>query len=129
MQFLTLKDSPHALNFARPSGFTDTTPSLGSKGVRNMAHILEGQYIPPGSGPVWVANHFRAIVGCVLLDTRGCWSAKYPRHVTVRCINLWLSTPEHIEHLVGEYLKPLCPQLPPEELEIHVAWLPTVVFD
>ncbi|MDE0623987.1 MAG: hypothetical protein OXH83_20180 [Bryobacterales bacterium] len=127
--FVTLKDSPRTLNFAGPGGFTDTTPSLGSKGVRNMAHILEGKYIPPGSGPVWVANHFRAIADYVLLDTRDCWSARYPRHVTVRCINQWLSTRERIEHLVEEYLKPLREQLPPEELELHEAWLPTVVFD
>jgi len=47
----------------------------------------------------------------------------------VRCINRWLSTPERIEDLVEEYLKPLREQLPPEELGLHEAWLPTVVFD
>ena len=127
--FVTSKDSPRTLNFAGPGGLTDTTPSLGNKGVRNMAHILEGIYIPAGCGPVWVANHYRAIADYVLLDAQGCWSAKYPRHVTVRCINQWLSTPERIQHLVEEYLKPLREQLTPEELELHDAWLPTVVFD
>ena len=129
LPFVTAKDNPHTLIFAGPSGFTDTTPSLGSKDVRNMAHLLEWIYIPAGCGPVWVANHYRAIADFVLLDTRDCWSAKYPRLVTVRCINQWLDTAEQIEHPVQEYLIPLREQLPPAELEIHNAWLPTVVFD
>ena len=126
--FVTACDNPRVLTLAGPGGWSDTTPSLGSKGVRDMAHLLEGKYIPHGCGPVWVANHFRAIADYVLVDTEACWCAKYPRHVPVYNINQWLDTPEQIEHLVEEYLKPLRNQLSPEETELHDAWLPTVVF-
>ena len=70
--FVTLKDSPRTLTLAGLCGSTNTTPSLGSKGVRSMAHILEGECILPGSAPVWGAKHYRAIGDCALLDTRGC---------------------------------------------------------
>ena len=89
-----------------------------------MAHVIEGLYIPPGCGPVWVANHYRAIADYVLVDTQGCWCAEFPRHVPVHNINQWLFAPEHVEHLVEEYLKPLRNQLSPEEKELHDAWLP-----
>lgn len=117
--FVTPKDRPRTLHFAGPGAIAETAPGLGSKGVGNMAHLLEGKYIPPGCGPVWVANHYRAIADYALLDTRGRWSAKYPRHVTVRCIKRWLSTPERVERLVEEHLKLLREPLPPEELEVH----------
>lgn len=126
--FVTSIDNPYTLKTAGPGGWSDTTPSLGSKGVRDMAHVIEGLYIPPGCGPVWVANHYRAIADYVLVDTQGCWCAEFPRHVPVHNINQWLFAPEHVEHLVEEYLKPLRNQLTPEEKELHDAWLPTVVF-
>lgn len=127
--FVTSVEYPRTLTLAGSGGLVDSTPSLGSKGVRDMAHLLEGEYIPRGCGPVWVANHFRAIADYVLSDTEGCWCAKYPRQVPVYNINQWLDTPEQIEHLVEEYLKPLRNQLSTEERELHDAWLPTVVFD
>lgn len=129
LPFVTAHDNPRVMSFASRGGWSDTTPSLGSKGVRDMAHLLEGMYIPRGCRPVWVANHYRAIADYVMVDTQGCWCAKYPRHVPVREINQWLSTPEQIEHLVEECLEPLRKQLSSEELELHDAWLPTVVFD
>ena len=129
LPFVTAHDNPRVVSFAGPGGWSDTTPGLGSKGVRNMAHLLEGKYVPRGCGPVWVANHYRAIADYVMVDTQACWCAKYPRHVPVRNINQWLDTPRQIERLVEEYLKPLRNQLSPEEKEIHDAWLPTVVFD
>jgi len=127
--FITAADNPRTLTLAGPGGWSDTTPSLGSKGVRDMTHLLEGEYIPDGCGPVWVANHYRAITDYVLVDTQGCWCARYPRHVPVLNINQWLNTAEQIAHLVDEYLKPLRNQLSPEEKALHDAWLPTVVFD
>ena len=51
--FVASVDYPRTLRPAGPGGWSDTTPSLGSKGVRDMAHLLEGKYIPPGCGPVW----------------------------------------------------------------------------
>ena len=126
--FVTPVGSPRTLTPAGPGGWSDTTPSLGSMGVRDMAHVIEGLYIPPGCGPVWVANHYRAIADYVLVDTQGCWCAKFPRHLPVYSINRLLFAPEQVEHLVEEYLKPLRNQLSPEERELHDAWLPTVVF-
>lgn len=127
--FITDVDHPSTIALAGPGEWADTTPSLGSKGVRNMAHILEGEYIPRGCGPVWVANHYRAIADYVLVDTQECWCATRPRHVPVYNINQWLNTAEQIEQLVDEYLKPLRNQLSPQEKALHDAWLPTVVFD
>lgn len=126
--FLTDVDNPCTLPLAGAGCLADTTPSLGSRGVRDMAHILEGEYIPKGCGPVWVANHYRAITDYVCMDTIGCWCSKYPRHAPVYTINQWLDTAEQIDHLVEEYLKPFRAQLTPEERELHDAWLPTVVF-
>lgn len=126
--FITSVDNPYTIRPAGPGGWSDTTPSLGSKGVRDMAHIVEGQYIPHGCGPVWVANHFRAIADYVLVDTQGCWCSKHPRHVPVYNISQWLNSAEEIEYLVEEYLKPLRNQLCPEERALHDAWLPTVHF-
>ncbi len=126
--FVISAEDPRVLTLAGPGGWSDTTPSLGSKGVRDKAHLLEGKYVAPGCGPIWVANHFRAIADYVMVDTAGCWCAKYPRHVPVYQINQWLNTRDEIEHLVEEYLKPLRNQLTPGEKEIHDGWLPTVVF-
>ena len=126
--FLTAVDNPWTLSLAGPGCRADTTPSLGSRGVRDMAHILQGEYIPEGCGPVWVANHYRAIADYVCIDTTGCWCSKYPRHAPVYTINQWLDTPEQINHLVEEYLKPLRAQFTPEEKEVHDEWLPTVVW-
>ena len=127
--FITTVDNPSTIPLAGPGELSDTTPSLGAKGVRNMAHILEGEYIPEGCGAVWVANHYRAIADYVLRDTNGCWCAKHPRHVPVYNINQWLNTAEQIEHLVNEYLTPLRNQLSREEKALHDAWIPTVVFE
>ncbi len=94
-----------------------------------MAHVPANQVIPPNCGPVWVANHYRAIADYVLLDTTGGRCLTKPRYVPVYTINQWLDTKEQIEQLVEEYLKPLRNQLPPDEKRIHDEWLPTVVFD
>ena len=37
--FVTAKDNPRTLTLAGPGGWSDTTPSLGSKGLRDMAHL------------------------------------------------------------------------------------------
>lgn len=104
LPFVTSIDDPRSLRPAGPGGWSDTTPSLGSKGVRDMAHILEGLYIPHGCRPAWVANHYRAIADYLLVDTQGCRCAEFPRHVPAHNINQWLFAPEHVEHLVEEYL-------------------------
>ncbi len=128
MHFVISAEDRRVLTLAGPGRWSDTTPSLGSKGVCDKAHLLEREYVASGCGPIWVANHFRAIADYVMVDTAGCWCAKYPRHAPVSEINQWLNTPDEIKHLVEEYLKPLRVQPSPEEKKIHDAWLPTVVF-
>jgi len=84
--------------------------------------------IPPDCGPVWVANHYRAIADYVVLDTADGRCLRHPRYCPVYSINQWLDTEEQIEHLVEEYLKPLGEQFASEVRAIHDEWLPTVVF-
>ncbi len=126
--FITRVDNPHTLILAGPGGWGDSTPSLGSKGVRDMAHILAEWVIPPDCGPVWVANHYRAIADYVVLDTADGRCLRHPRYCPVYSINQWLDTEEQIEHLVEEYLKPLGEQFAPEVRAIHDEWLSSVVF-
>lgn len=90
--------------------------------------LVRRDVIPEGCGEVWVANHYRAIADYALLDVRDGRCLRWPRFVPVYTINQWLDTKQQIELLVEEYLKPLSKQLPPDEREIHEAWLPTVVF-
>ena len=44
--FFTYAEYPHTIRLAGPSGRADTTSSLGSRGVRDMAHILANEVIP-----------------------------------------------------------------------------------
>ncbi|MDE0104988.1 MAG: hypothetical protein OXN89_21625 [Bryobacterales bacterium] len=127
--FYTAADNPYTLKLAGPGGLCDSTPSLGSKGVRDMAeYLVVMDVIPEGTGPVWVANHYRAITDLVLGDVTDLRCTFIPRVAPVYTINQWLDTEEQIEHLVQEYLVPLTSQLPPEEREVHEQWLPTVVW-
>lgn len=126
--FFAMEGNPHTLILAGPGGWGDSTPSLGSKGVRDMAHILAGWVIPPDCGPVWVANHYRAIADYVVLDTVDGRCLRSPRYCPVFSINQWLDTEEQIEHLVEEYLKPLGEQFTPAARAIHDESLPTVIF-
>ncbi len=126
--FFTTPDNPHVLTLAGPGGWGDSTPSLGSKGVRNMAHLLANWVIPAGCGPVWVANHYRAIADYAVLDTADALARKTARYCPVYTINQWLDTEKQIEHLVEEYLKPLSEQFTPEMRTVHEKWLSTVIF-
>jgi hypothetical protein len=105
----------------------DTTPSLGTKGIRDMASILLQSQIPiPADHPVFVANHFRAIADLVILDIQQGHS---PTIATNKAINSWLDTEVQIEHVKIEYLKPLVVQLSGQTLEVFEKWILTVNFD
>ncbi len=84
--------------------------------------------IPEGVGPVWVANHYRAITDLVLGDVTDLRCTFIPRVAPIYTINQWLDTEEQIEHLVQEYQVPQTSQLPPKEREVHEKRLPTVVW-
>jgi hypothetical protein len=105
----------------------DTTPSLGTKGVRDMAKILiQSQIsIPPGQ-TVYVANHYRAIADLAMIDIQQGYP---PAIATNQAINGWLDTESQIEHLKHEYLKPLEKQLSSHHLEVFKEWILTVRFD
>jgi len=102
----------------------DTTPSLGTKGVRDMSEILERQEIMDNSGPVWFANHFRAIADLAMLYLPTGLIAKA---VSVQTINQWLDTEVQIQTLTSEYLSPLRDQINEAETDDFDRWLPTIV--
>ena len=105
----------------------DTTPSLGSRGFRDMAGILVQQEImATGSGPVWVANHYRAIADLAELALR---SDHRPHGVTAQQVNQWLDTKTQVDKLVTNYLVPLRQQKGGRELAKWDAWLKTIRYN
>ena len=104
----------------------DTTPSLGSRGVRNMAGVLVQQKImATGTGPVWVASHPRAIADLAELALRSDYR---PYTVMVDDINQWLDTKEQVDDLVTHYLRPLRYKKKGYELAKWDAWLETIKY-
>ena len=124
----TATDNPRDVSIAGQGCSTDTTPSLGNKGIRDMAEILAGYVIAEGSGPVWVANHYRAIVDYAMIDMELGNCPPLPMLVPAETINQWLDTPEQIELLVEEYLKPFRNQLDAQQKRTFDKWIPTVVY-
>ena len=110
---------------AGKNGLIDTTPTLGSRGVRDMGRLISDCGIKPYDGPVWVANHYRAIADMAMHMLEGRCSAE----VLPACqINDWLWSEEDIDILVEDYLKPLRGQVQGARREAFDIWLPTVVY-
>lgn len=124
---------PTVTPLAGPGGIVDSTPSLGSKGVRDMGRVIADRKIQPDDGPVYVANHFRALADIALnsllhrplielreLEPKSILSAWE--------VNDMLNFQEaEIDHLIEEYLKPLRCQLKRLREETYDRWLPTIV--
>ncbi len=113
----------------------DTTPSLGVFGVRNMASVLSEIYGRDIPGPVWVADHYRAIADLVMDDQRLFARVTDPvrshvlrRQATVRAINAWLDTREQVDWLVRGFLTPMRRQMNVIAGHLYDKWLPTVVW-
>lgn len=105
----------------------DTTPSLGSRGVRDMADVLLDRKITTNNAvPVWIANHFRAIADLAELALR---SENQPYTVTVYQVNQWLDTKSQVDELVTNYLAPLRKQKKGAELAKWDAWLKTIRYN
>jgi hypothetical protein len=104
----------------------DTTPSLGELGVRDMAAVLERNKVCTDCGPVFAANHYRAIADLALAEVQ---EKRFPRRVTNRCINQWLDTPEQVETLLDHYLCPILSQLSGAELVLYNEWLSTIHYE
>ena len=112
---------------AGPNGLVDTTPTLGSRGVRDMGRLIDDYGIKPYDGPVWVANHYRAIAD-LAMDRICNWrweAATFPAHQIAE----WLWSEEDFDILVDDYLKLLRGQIPGSLRGAYDEWLPTVVYD
>ena len=116
-----------------PGGIVDSTPSLGSKGVRDMGKVIADRGIQPYNGPVYVANHYRALAD-IALDSLLDTPLEELREIEPKSIlsawevNDMLNNDEaEIEHLVEEYLKPLRSQLEGLRRDTYDRWLPTIV--
>ncbi len=91
-----------------------------------MGHLIADYGIKPYDGPVWVANHYRAIADIAMHEPLG----PCPEEVLPACqIDDWRWSEEDYEVLVADYLKPLRGLVKEELGRIFDAWLPTVVFD
>ena len=106
-------------------GLVNTVAALGSLGVRDMGRQIADHGIKAYEGPVWVANHYRAIADIAMDRLLGPW----PHEVLPACeIDDWLASKEDFEILVGDYLKPLRGLLRGALREVFDAWLPSVMY-
>ncbi len=114
------------VRLAGRNGLVDTTPTLGSRGVRDMGRQIANAGIKPYEGPVWVANHYRAIADMAMDRLQNwSWSAEtFPAHQ----INDWLWSEEDFDILVRDYLKPMRGQTWGTIREAFDEWLPTIVY-
>lgn len=124
---------PTVCPLAGPGGIVDSTPSLASKGVRDMSRIIADHEIQSYNGPVYVANHYRALadiaLGSLLIrPLEELWDIEPNEILSAWEVNDMLNSEEtEIDHLIEEYLKPLRGQLDGVRKEVYDQWLPTIV--
>ena len=124
---------PTVTPLAGPGGRVDSTPSLGSKGVRDMGRIIADHKVQPYNGPVYVANHYRALADIALSalinwPTQDLREIEAPDVLSAWEVNDMLNGEgDDIQHLIDEYLKPLRSQLKGLRKETYDRWLPTIV--
>ena len=124
---------PTVTPLAGPGGIVDSTPRLGSKGVRDMGRIIAGHKIQPYNGPVYAANHYRALAD-IALGSLTNWPLHELREIEAPDIlsawevnDMLNSEGDEIQHVIDEYLKPLRSQLKGLRKETYDWWLPTIV--
>lgn len=110
---------------AGPGELVDTTPALGDRGVRDMAEVLAAKRVRAGEGPVYVADHYRAIADIAMVELA---KGRVPTVVTGDVINSWLDTEDQVERLKG-YLRPLRDLLADAGRQAFDQWIETVRFD
>ena len=100
-----------------------------------MGRIIADEGIQPYNGPVYVANHYRALAD-IALDSLLDWPVEELRDIQPKSIlsawevnDMLNSEDGEIEHLVEEYLKPLRGQLKGVRRDTYDRWLPTIVPD
>lgn len=124
---------PTVTPLAGPGGIVDSTPSLGTKGVRDMGRIIADRKIQPHNGPVYVANHYRALADIALDSLMYLPSAALREAEPRDILSAWdvndmlNSEDSEIRHLIEEYLNPLRSQLEGLRRETYDRWLPTIV--
>jgi len=123
--FCTSGEPAKAARLAGVGEATDTTPTLGDLGVRDMAAVLSQKKVSDGAQPIYVANHFRAITDLALSDLL---AGRIPPVVTRETVNQWLDTKEQVQALVELYLTPLQGQLSKAPLATFNKWLPTIRY-
>ena len=124
---------PTVAPLSGPGGIVDSTPGLGSKGVRDMGRITADLKIQRCNGPVYVANHYRALADIALdslleLPVEELRDIQ-PKSILSACeVNDMLNSEEaEIEHLVEEYLKRLRGRLECVRRATYDRWLLTIV--
>ena len=124
---------PTVAPLAGPGKIADSTPSLGSKGVRDTGKIMAKYKVQPYDGPVYVADHYRALADIVLRELMDTPIEKvrelHPRDILSALeVNDMLNfEDEEIDLLVEEHLRPLGSQLQGIRKDAFDGWLPTVV--
>lgn len=124
---------PTTTPLAGHGGAVDSTPSLGSNGVRDMGRIIADHKIQPFNGPVYVANHFRALADIALSSLLNRPLEEVRELEPVSILSAWevndmLNHQEsEIDRLIEEYLKPLRCQLEGVRKESFDRWLPSIV--
>lgn len=122
--FFDPADQSRAVLTAGEGERVNSNPGLGGKGIRDMAGVLRSHGIDTDSGPVFVANHFRAVADIALsslLDGRA------PRLANSE-INAWFNTPEEIAALLDDYLAPIRAQVQPDQQGQFDQWLSTIQY-
>lgn len=104
----------------------DTTPVLGSLGVRDMSEDLRSRAVLHDDRPVYVANHYRAIADIAMSELA---LSRAPTTACVNEINAWLDTEEQIETVREVYLSPLRTLLEGTAKGVFDTWLPKVIFN
>ena len=91
-----------------------------------MSDELARKQVRAMSGPVYVANHYRAVADLALVEIM---KGRVPMTVTARVINQWFDTEGQIATLVQDYLMPLGGQLTGEARAVYDKWLPTISYE
>ncbi len=73
MFFCRADQPPQGVNLAGEGMAIDSTVALGERGVRDMAHELASGNVRPLDGPVYVANHYRAMADLALAELLKGW--------------------------------------------------------
>ena len=124
---------PTVTPLAGLGGAVDSTPSLGSNGVRDMGRIIADRKVQPFNGPVYVANHFRALADIALSSLLNRPLEELRELQPKSILSAWevndmLNHEEaEIDRLIEEYLKPLRSQLVGVRKNTFDRWLPTII--